>query len=590
MEISIASIVTLVFNSLIYSFFYFYIYKKSNHKYLSLWGFSWIIYSLGYLFYLIFSFRSYALLFSYFFSIVSSFVLLLGTLQFINSRYFKFILNVSIFISSIVLLGYIYILTFPYAFNFTYLFSFSASLVLSLVSVGSGIVFLVFEDESQSHSVLLGNDIIKHITGWTFIIWGIHKGYYPFVSPDFYSSTWNYLSSIILINIVNISLILTYSEQSMIDIKKKEQQYRLLAENSKDIIAQIHLMPNFHFSYISPATELITGYTSNEFLACSQLFIDILHPEDKNIYIDFLHSISDENSLVFRIINKDQKIVWLEQQTAIITCENSNLISFEVTMRDITIRKVIEDNLFKIESSRRHLLANISHELKTPITSIIGYLSVLVDNIVPSSEEYNKYLKLCLDKSLTLKVLIQDLFELSKLESIQMRLHYESYPVREFTKYIYNKMYTDITSVGISFDLIYHCGKDKKYCPCINIDVLRIEQVFRNIIGNSINNIVSNGHIYLHCNCGKKSDDHHHSEEDHMTFTIEDNGIGISDKDLPYIFERFYKKKSLVVKEGTGLGLSISKEIVSLHRGRIWAKSMESKGTKVYISLPLHKV
>ncbi|MCG8485435.1 MAG: ATP-binding protein [Clostridia bacterium] len=586
------SIITLVSISLIYSFFYFYIYIQNKHRYLAIWGFGWIIYSLGYLFSYNFGFE--AMLFKYSCSIMSSAFLLLGTLQLLNYSFYP-VLRRTLVMTSI-LIAVIILITFRVHDITTihHLLSLPVSLMVSIISVFTGIVFLVHDTPNhQIENNLFIVGIIKDFTGWMFIIWGMHKGYYSFVNPNFFFSSWNYISSIILTNILNISIILTSTQQNNIELAKREQLYRLLAEHSQDLIIKFNVYPQKTFSYISPSVLPITGYSKDFFYKDYHHFYDIIYDDDKYLYLNFIKNLDESNlSLVFRMVKKDSKIIWIEQHTTIICDEENKPISFEAILRDITQVKENEEKVFKSETSRRQLLANISHELRTPITSIIGYLSLIVDNIITHPKEQIDYIKICLDKSVTLNVLIEDLFELSKLEADQLLFDFKKIDVNDLMAEIYNEFKFDVENINIKFTLIPYNTPDG-LCPNIWIDKTRIIQVFRNLIHNSINNITNDGKITISCKDFNPTilpkPISINPINDYILFTIKDNGIGISKNDLPNIFERFYRKKTAGIKEGTGLGLSISKEIVKKHNGEIWAFSEENVGTTIYIILPIEK-
>ncbi|MBR0597307.1 PAS domain-containing sensor histidine kinase [Clostridiales bacterium BAD-6] len=429
-------------------------------------------------------------------------------------------------------------------------------------------------------------DIVFDITAWAFIIWGIHKGFYDFVTPGYDSSTWNYISSILLTNILNISLVLTYSAQNNNEIRKSENLYRLLTENSKDIIANIKLYPEIRYLYLSPAIQYVTGFEAPDFYNDPKLFSEIIPEPDRTQYFDYLLNSSNSDGIfLFRLSRKDKKEIWLEQHSTIFYDENHNPAYIEAIIRDVTARKRVEERLFNSESSRKKLIANISHELNTPITSIIGYLSIIQDNLLSSPANYLEYIKICMDKSLTLKALIQDLFELSKLESGQIRFHYAKINAYEFFQEMISKLSIDIKK-SCTWDIQITSSHLKDF---ILIDKMRMEQVFRNLINNSLNHMDSAGHIVFSYGNKKGAELPYRIKDDdsYIIIGIKDNGTGISPEELPNIFDRFYRCSNSSSIKGTGLGLSICKEIITIHNGIIWAESIETVGTTLYITLPV---
>lgn len=612
-------IITLVATSLIYSSFYLYIYRKSRNKYIAIWGFGWIVYSFNYFFTMLTAIDSAAIVFKYFFSIVSGFFLLLGTMKFVRSPLYDIIKPISYLSSLMILIFSIYIYWKNSSQLFASVFAFSSSLSLCIISVGTGIVFLLHEDAVSDELISKpSKDIVFDITAWSFILWGVHKGFYDFVTPGYDTSTWNYMSSILLTNILNISLVLTYSAQNNNEIRKSENLYRLLTENSKDIIASIRLYPEVRYSYLSPAIRTITGFDAEEFYGNPALFSSIIPEPDHAQYFSYLQNPdSSDGELIFRLNRKDQTEIWLEQHSTIFYDASGTPAHIEAIIRDITTRKKIEERLFDSESSRKKLVANISHELNTPITSIIGYLSVIQDNLLSSPANYMEYVRVCIDKSLILKSLIQDLFELSKLESGQIRFHYKEVNAFEFFQDMVGKLSIDmgkfcewsvLTPDSRMSDSLTPGSRmpelrtpDSQLKDFIFIDRMRMEQVFRNIVNNSMNHMDSNGHILFSYDGksmpapqdgksvpipqdgGSKDSE---SAASYVVFGVTDNGVGISPEELPYIFDRFYRAGNSNPKSGTGLGLAICKEIIDNHNGIIWAESAETTGTAVYVALP----
>ncbi|MGM7721291.1 ATP-binding protein [Metabacillus sp. Hm71] len=219
--------------------------------------------------------------------------------------------------------------------------------------------------------------------------------------------------------------------------------------------------------------------------------------------------------------------------------------------------------------------ANISHDLRTPISYIKGYTQVIHDKLYKNEKEKELYLSIILDEVNQLNALVADLFELSKIEGGQLDLHF--------------------TWVNL-YDLIGNCltkvalkAKKKKLrllkeldanIPFIYTDAVRLEQILMNLVENAIRYNRVNGEVKIAGNAGKKK----------VNLVIEDTGIGISEHDLPYIFERFYKAdKSRSDRLGsTGLGLSIVKQLVVVLEGDIKVKSTLNKGTSFSITLPFN--
>ncbi len=237
--------------------------------------------------------------------------------------------------------------------------------------------------------------------------------------------------------------------------------------------------------------------------------------------------------------------------------------------------------LERMENSRRHLLTNISHDLRTPMTLIRGYLEALHDDVINEPAEQKKYVKLMLNKINSLNHLIGDLFELSKLEAREVQVTMEDMLLEHFISHIEEHYELELRRRGFLFACYNLTYRDAPPVSLnLRIDIDRMTQVFDNLIYNAVKFTPAGGTISIRVQyVAYKSCIH---------LEVTDTGIGVDSEDLPYIFDRFYKKdKSRNSSSGgSGLGLSIAKEIVELHHGSIWATSMQGQGCTFHIELP----
>ncbi|WP_127534176.1 ATP-binding protein [Paenibacillus kobensis] len=250
------------------------------------------------------------------------------------------------------------------------------------------------------------------------------------------------------------------------------------------------------------------------------------------------------------------------------------------------------EELEKLEKSRRHLLSNISHDLRTPMTLVQGYLEAMRDGLVEDKEMQRKHMNMMLGKLTRLNGLIDDLFELSKLEAGQVRFHFEKVSVRGWLESVQLSFETDVEKDGGRLICRYEgeplngadeASTTRQDDTAAWIDMARMEQVMSNLIYNALR--------YLPAGDANKQIMIDAAVDDQQFAIIEitDSGSGIDEEDLPYIFDRFYKKdKSRNSSEaGSGLGLSIVKEIVLQHGGTIAARNKAGAGASFRIQLPL---
>ncbi|MDF2717526.1 MAG: hypothetical protein K0R28_4451, partial [Paenibacillus sp.] len=241
--------------------------------------------------------------------------------------------------------------------------------------------------------------------------------------------------------------------------------------------------------------------------------------------------------------------------------------------------EVMNEDLERIERSRIRLLMNISHDLRTPITSIQGYIEAILDGVVTDPEETRKYLRLIHSKSLTLNRLIQDLFELAQLESRQAAFWMREVQSRDLVRLVKEKFELDVSAHGVRFEV----NDTLSQSVVLNVDTDRLDQVFANLIFNAIKFTPEEGIIVI--GFEKRPG---RAFKDELIVKVADSGIGIADEELPYIFDRFYKGTPRNnSKKGSGLGLAIAKEIVEYHGGRIWAESDAGRGCTITFTLPI---
>ncbi len=233
----------------------------------------------------------------------------------------------------------------------------------------------------------------------------------------------------------------------------------------------------------------------------------------------------------------------------------------------------------KLQKSRLDLLSNISHDLKTPMTSIQGYVDALLDGIVTEPQKQEQYLRRIQVKIAGLIKLTQELFELTQLESRNITLNLQNIPVDSIVRQIYDKYNLDIESAGMKINTDIPA---LAVFPSVMVDIDRIERVFSNLIFNAIKfKVTENSAIVIGFDLSVNE----------VTFRVKDNGTGIAEQDLPHIFDRFYmgSKARTSSSDGHGLGLAIAKEIVEYHGGHIWVESTLGQGSTFYIALPIVK-
>ena len=584
------AIIAMVSNSLLLSLVYFYIFMQNRRSYIALWGFSWAAYSFSFIFHL---FPDANLIDQtmqkQLFHLLSSLLLLFGTYSFLGKRTPRYWFAVAG-------LGVIWVFAAPRIEIIPVYAIMPNAVLLCFISTWTGLAFLLYPLEEQESTMQEEekDGIDKHMIGWLFIIWGMHIGFYPFVQPDYALSPWHYISSALLTNILNIFILLFYFKETRKELARSEKRFRLLAENARDLIFFYRVLPTPGYEYVSPAALPVTGFRPEDFYENPELFFKRIHPEDKAFFLSYWNG-GDEISgpMDFRWRRKDGRIIWMEMRCNEILDEANRLCGFEGIVREISERKLIESNLIKLERSRRHLLANISHDLRSPVTSILGYVTAMLDGMARESEEKDKFLKVIQKKTLSLDRLIQDLFQLTQLESQQVELTLQPVSPGELIRQVGEKYELDVAGAGLCLIRQDHeagsgglTGAD----VIVMIDHSRIDQVFDNLIQNGIRQTSGGGSISLSYELiqggsGGGSDPPGDAGLAAL-FAVKDSGRGIPKAEQAYIFDRFYKVDRSRGSGGSGLGLAIAREIVLAHGGEIWVESEPGNGSTFYFAIP----
>jgi len=219
----------------------------------------------------------------------------------------------------------------------------------------------------------------------------------------------------------------------------------------------------------------------------------------------------------------------------------------------------------QLEQTRRDYIANISHELKSPIASIKALTETLADDIVKDDDTKSKYYGIIMRESNRLQKLISDMLDLSSLQSDKTAFQKELVNAKALMQQIYEKYFVIFDDMGIKFEVT----EAAKNLPDIYTNRNRILQIFNILIDNAMKFVGEDGVITIDADINRE----------YIKMKVSDNGMGIEKAALPYIFERFYKEDKSHHKGGSGLGLSIAKEITNVLGEHIAVNSERGKGT-----------
>ncbi|MEH6937583.1 ATP-binding protein [Bacillus sp. JJ664] len=230
--------------------------------------------------------------------------------------------------------------------------------------------------------------------------------------------------------------------------------------------------------------------------------------------------------------------------------------------------------LKKLEQVRKDFFANVSHELKTPITSIKGFTETLLDGAMENEELCKNFLSIILTESDRMQSLIQDLLDLSKIEQQNFKLDREDVSVKLIIEEVQQMLIQKAEEKDIDFALYL------KTPLVVNADALRLKQVFINLIDNAIHYTPTGGKVFITAS----------ETNEQIVVRVNDTGVGIGKEEISRIFERFYRVDKARSRNsgGTGLGLAIVKHLVEAHKGKIEVESKLGHGTSFIVTLNKH--
>lgn len=238
------------------------------------------------------------------------------------------------------------------------------------------------------------------------------------------------------------------------------------------------------------------------------------------------------------------------------------------------MRQRLKDNAeekLSNEKENRTLISNIAHDLKTPITAVKGYSEGIMDGVANTPEKLDKYIRTIYNKANEMDTLINELTLYSKIDTNRIPYDFAKLNVAAYFKDCVEEIGLDLEAKGIALSYFNYATPDTQ----IIADPEQLRRVINNIIGNSVK-YMNKTEKFINIRIKDVGD--------FIQVEIEDNGRGIAQKDLPYIFDRFYRTDASrnSATGGSGIGLSIVKKIIEDHGGKIWATSKEDSGTTMY--------
>ncbi len=346
---------------------------------------------------------------------------------------------------------------------------------------------------------------------------------------------------------------------SMATIEKEQNKLSsVLANMSEGVIAtdqtgQITLM--------NEAAGQLIGKNPRDLIG--ENLLDFLNLEDQ---FDEITALQHSRSMIIDLSGDETFLIQASFST--ILDEQDQITGFIAVLSDVTKQE-------KVEQERREFVSNVSHELRTPLTTIRSYIEALTDGTWQDQDLAPRFLSVVQDETDRMIRLVNDLLQLSRMDNKEYSLNHKR---TDFINFFHNVI--DRLEVNIQENIIFNRElPNKRYYVWLDED--RMTQVLDNIISNAIKYSPEGGIITFRVEYRRN----------HLLVSIKDQGIGIPYEMREKIFDRFYRADKARTRKlgGSGLGLAITKELIEAHHGKIWAESIEGKGTTILFTLPLMK-
>ena len=370
--------------------------------------------------------------------------------------------------------------------------------------------------------------------------------------------------------------------------KDSEQKYRNIAENIDDLLYTFERFDEKIFpTYYSKAIEKITGYTQTDFLSDQRLFLKIIHPDDFRDLkkrLSFLWKGPSQNTteFEFRIINKTGNIVWARNKINVVRNSEGKILKLYGLIIDITFNKRAEEelkqsaaNLKKLNDAKDRFLSIISHDLRAPFSSILGFTDLLLEDDTLTDVEKEQYITYIQDSSKSMLALVNSMLDWTRLQTGRIKFEPEKLNAREIVESSINTVSGTALKKGIEIENLVEPGLH------IFGDKNLIMQVFNNLLSNAVKFTKLGDRIMISVNAPASSR--------FITFSVKDTCVGIKSNNLDKLFsiETKFTSEGTAGEKGSGLGLSLVKEIIEKHGGKIEVKSEFEKGTEFIFTLPV---
>lgn len=381
---------------------------------------------------------------------------------------------------------------------------------------------------------------------------------------------------------------ITEQQKAKIALEKSEERYRSITENIDDAIWTMEFGDNSGSKFfISPSVFEITKYTDEEFVNDSRLWIRMIHPDDKDNTISKLKRVYKDRvrkqvELEYRILDKQGSLVWVRNKLNFVRNDFGKIERVFGLFSDITLNKRNEEKVLKttnelktLNDSKDKFISIVSHDLRTPFSSILGFTDLLLMDDDISAEKQRQYISFIQESAQNMLKLVNSILDWTRLQTGRIEYIAERLNVQT----VVNNSIQMLSGSAIKKDIKLYSTIDHEVF--VHGDRNLLLQVFNNLISNAIKFTQEEGEVFISAEplVDKKV----------IQFSVNDTGVGIADKDIGKLFSVDSKHTTVGTKgeKGSGLGLSLVKEIIQMHGGEIYVESGTNTGTSFIFTIPI---
>jgi PAS domain S-box-containing protein len=371
-------------------------------------------------------------------------------------------------------------------------------------------------------------------------------------------------------------------------LKLSEERYRSISENINEFIwTAVNRDGKLVVDFYTHAVKKITSYTAEQFIEDPQLWKKILHPDDASNFVERLKSFYSDKARTFekfeyRIIDALGNVLWIENRITLIRNLQGEIQRIFGVVSDNTLSNRAEEELKntaaklkELNDTKDRFISIISHDLRTPFSSILGFADILINNKEMELEKRQEYIQFIKESSKSMLSLVNSLLDWTRLQTGRIRFEPERIDIRN----VISKSIQITSGAAIPKSIKLNSQLNKEIF--VHADESLMLQVFNNLLSNAIKFTQNGGevNIYAHPNIEKRQ----------IEFSVKDNGIGIKKENVDKLFkvDTKFTTAGTAGEKGSGLGLSLVAEIIHKHGGDIWVNSEYGKGTEFIFSIPV---